>query len=104
MTDIPPPGMQGPETLIAELSEGIAELQRAVSEADLARTTWLALAIAEQAQGWASRAVNVDDTTDERRFRSMDGLLVDSVGAVIEASEVRFPRLTDAFARAQVTG
>lgn len=102
--DTPPPGMQGPEALIAELSVGINELQLAVNDASMARATWLALAVAERAQVWASRAIDIDDTTDERRFRSMDGLLVDSTGNVIEVAETQFPLLVRAFTAGRTRG
>lgn len=104
MSETPPPGMQGPEALIAELSEGIEQLQLAVNNADLSRSTWLALALAERAQHWASLAIRVDDTTDERRFHTMDGLLVDATGNIIEVSETQFPRLTRAFTTGRARG
>lgn len=80
-----------------DLTGGLEALIEAVNEGDMGKVTWFALAVAERAQHWAHRTVSLDDTTEARKFYSMEGLLVDVTGAAITADGSRFPHLAKAF-------
>ncbi|MFE3629359.1 hypothetical protein [Streptomyces goshikiensis] len=91
-------GAHGAEHVIKDLSDGAQALLEAIKSADMGQVTWYALALAERAQDWSHRAISIDDDTEQRRFFSLTGLLVDVAGNALQADAARFPYVAKAFA------